>query len=431
MVNIRPFRATYYNPEQIPDLARVLTPPYDVISTQQREAFYAADPHSFIRIDYGRPEPDDNAQHNVYSRAAETLEHWLAAGVFSHSNAPGLYLHTLHYQHGGRSLSRTDLFLLCEATPFEAQQVLPHEKTLAGPKADRLKLLEATRTHLSPVFALYSDHEGFFSGYFEQVQQQPALLTFTDREGIAHTLWHDTNPEALARVQHWFLERQLFIADGHHRYETALNYKKQHADQAQLYPAQNYVCMYLSNIYDPGLLVLPTHRLLRPTVPLPPMDILLERLAAHFSIREAPPAALPALLSEASPEETAIGLERNGQGWLLKRSKGLPEGFLHERSASYRGMDVSVLHDLILYKLLDFPKEWAKDPDYILFSPDWAQVRTWLAEGTGTLGFCLNATAVQELCGVALAGETMPPKSTYFYPKMPSGLLLARFEDAF
>jgi len=430
MVNIQPFRATFYNPERLNNLAEVLTPPYDVISPQQQEAFYAAHPHNFIRIDLGQKQAEDNESHNVYTRAAETFQSWLNEGIFTKSPQPGFYLHTLHYQHGSRELSRTDLFVLCEALPFEAQAVLPHEKTLAGPKADRLKLMEATHSHLSPVFALYSDHEGFLNGYFETVQARDPLFEFKDRDGIGHRIWYDAEPEAMAKVQHWFQERQLYIADGHHRYETTLNYKRQHAADAAKYPAQNSVCMYLSNIYDPGLLVLPTHRLLKPSVPLPPQDVLLERLEAYFSIESVDPAALPAKLAELSPEETGIGMERDGQGWLMRRPKGLPDGLLPERSVSYRGMDVSVLHDLVLYKLLEFSKDWAKDPDYILFSPDWAQVRTWLQDQTGQIGFCLNATAVQELCGVALAGETMPPKSTYFYPKMPSGLLLARFEDA-
>lgn len=430
MVNVQPFRATYYNPDRVKNLAEVLTPPYDVISPQQQEAFYASHPHNFIRIDFGQKQAEDNDSQNVYTRAAETLQSWLQEGVFTHSPEPGFYLHTLTYQHGSSELSRTDLFVLCEALPFEAQAVLPHEKTLAGPKADRLKLMEATHSHLSPVFALYSDHEGFLNGYFETVQAREPLFEFTDRDGIGHRIWYDADPDALSKVQHWFQERQLYIADGHHRYETTLNYKRLHAEDASRYPAQNHVCMYLSNIYDPGLLVLPTHRLLKPSVPLPPQEVLLERLAAHFSIESVDPAALPARLAAIPAEETGIGMERDGQGWLMRRPKGLPDGLLPERSVSYRGMDVSVLHDLVLYQLLEFSKDWAKDPNYILFSPDWAQIRAWLQDQTGQIGFCLNATAVQELCGVALAGETMPPKSTYFYPKMPSGLLLARFEDA-
>lgn len=430
MVNIQPFRATYYNPERIDQLAEVLTPPYDVISPQQQEQLYAIHPHNFIRIDWGKSLPADQANNNVYTRAAATLEQWVESGIFTHSPHPGFYLHTLSYQHGTRRLSRTDLCVLCEAIPFEAQRVLPHEKTLDGPKADRLHLMEATRAHLSPVFALYSDHEGFFQGYAEQVQSRDPLFDFTDHDGIAHQVWYDTDPEAIRKIQQWFYERQIFIADGHHRYETALHYKQRHAADAVHYPAQNFVCMYLSNIYDPGLLILPTHRLLRPSVPLPSQTVILERLRPYFQITPVDPAALPAHLAQASPQETAIGMEMAGQGWLLKRSKGLPAGMLTARSASYRGMDVSVLHDLILYQLLDFPKAWAKNPDYILFSPDWAEIRTWLSDATGSLGFCLNPTTVQELCGVALAGETMPPKSTYFYPKMPSGLLFARFENA-
>lgn len=431
MVSLQPFRASYYDPSHTADMGAVVTAPFDVVSTSQQAGYYAHHPHNFIRIDYGHHTPDDTAEHNAYTRAAATLEQWFADGILTTAPAPGFYLHTQQFTLNGQPKTRTDLFVLCEAVPFEDQLVLPHEYTLDAPKKDRLALMQATAASLSPVFALYSDHEDFLAGYFEEVQEQAPLLHFSDEEGFTHQVWQDDDPERTARISAWFRGRQLYIADGHHRYESALNYRHWQTQQAVQHPAGNFLLMHLSNIYDPGLCVLPTHRLLKKTVPLPPLAEVVARLQRYFTVEALPGDALFKHLAAADDNLTALAIDYDGHSLLLSRPKGLPDGFANTRSMSYRQLDVTVLHELVLQELLGFAQEWAKDPDYILFSPDPAQIRSWLREGVGHAGLYLNATAVRELCGVAMAGEIMPPKSTYFYPKVPSGMLFARLSDAF
>jgi uncharacterized protein (DUF1015 family) len=414
MVSLQPFRASHYNPAQITDLAAVLAP-----RPRHKEAL---PPHHFAHI-YS-PEQSDCL------RSAKTLSQWLAEGVFTTTAAPGFYLHRQQFTLNEQARSRTDLFVMCEAIPFEDQLVLPHERTLDLPQHHGLELMQATGASLSSVFSLYSDHEEFLAGYFEEVQENPPLLQFTDPEGTRHTLWQDAIPERVARISAWFRGRQLYIADGHHRYQSALAYRQWQAQQPTASPAGNFLLMHLANIYDPGLCVLPNHRLLTSQGALPPLAEVVARLQRYFTVEALPGEALLKHMAAAGSQLTALGIDYQGHSLLLTRPKGLPEDIATTRSMSYRQLDVAVLHDLV-FELLGLPQEGASQPDYFLFSPDPTQIRTWLRTGQGEAAFYLNASSVRELCGVAMAGETMPPKSTHFHPKSPDGMLFASFAHAF
>lgn len=424
MAQVRPFRATYYTPTDA-ELAQVISPPYDVISPALQQQLYDRDPHNFVRIDFGQPQADDGPGHDVYSRAAATLQQWLAAGVFTTDDRPGYYLHSQRFSHGGREHVRRDLFVLCEASPFAERQVLPHERTLDGPKADRFALMEATSTHLSPVFSLYQDPDRTLGQRLERLAAQSApLFHFTDADGIAHTL-HACHDEAeVAEISAYFSKRPLYIADGHHRYETALAFRQAHYPATE---AAGYVCMYLSALEDPGLLVLPYHRLIRARFGWP--DDLHARLAEHFRVSPVSADGIAAALRPEAGEMRMVMQNRDGL-WLLQRPAGLPAGIAAQRAESYRSLDVSVLHELLLYRLAGFPSDKSKDPAYIQFSPDIAVLQQTLQD-EGGMAFYVNHTPVEALCAIAEQGETMPPKSTYFYPKVPSGLLFTRFDTAF
>lgn len=426
MAKVRPFRASYYDPGQA-SFAQVLSPPYDVISPALQAELYARDPHNFVRIDYGQTQAEDAPGQNVYTRSAGTLEAWLAEGVFATADRPGYYLHTQKFQHQGQSHTRRDLFVLCEASPFAEKQVLPHERTLDGPKADRYALMEAVQSHLSPVFALYEDPEKQLTELLAGQTRQQALFTFVDHEGIEHTVHACQDEQILAEITAFLAERPLYIADGHHRYETALAFRKAH------YPANEaagYVCMYLSALQDEGLLVLPYHRLIRSRFVWPDSEILFRQLAQYFHVQKIAACEIETALKPSQPLEMRLVMETREGVWVLHRNQGLPEGFAGGRASSYRSLDVSVLHELLLYKLAGFPVDKAKDPNYIQFSPDISVLQETLRT-EGGVAFYLNPTPVSALCEIAVQGETMPPKSTYFYPKVPSGLLFTRFNTAF
>lgn len=421
MANLQPFRATYYNPAQVPDLGTVLTPPYDVISPIQQAAYYARDPHNFIRLDLRRMPPGQSP----YTEVATELKQWLSQGVLTELPSPAFYFHRHVFDFAQQRLARVSLVGLCELVPFAEGVIFPHEKTMDAPKQDRLQLMQATQAHLSPVWSLYRDPENVLAAIFTQVvQANEPLLHFGDEQGGEHQLWACTDLAILSHIQEWFQSRSLYIADGHHRYESSLGLSLQGPDAAR------FGLMYLSNTHDPGLKVLPTHRLLTHQVTVPAWPVLLQQLSQEFQVTEVPRAQLVARMEQAGQQgQTAFGVLSATQACLVTASKGMGDLTLTGRSEAYHHLDVAVLHEKILYRQLAFPAEKVKDTQYIRYTPDVAQIEQWLQENIGQVALLLNATSVDELCAVADARDTMPPKSTYFYPKIPSGMLLYRFEN--
>lgn len=425
MVSVRPFRATYYNPEAFADLERVISPPYDVISEAGQAALYDQDPHNFVRIDFGQQQPGDTDEDNVYTRSEATLKRWREAGVFQTEAQPAFYLHNQTFTDRGHSYTRSDLFVMCRVGDYEPGQVLRHEKTLAGPKADRLALMTQTQAHLSPVYCVYEDPQQNLLALFGQIAQSPAVFSFAEND-LQHDLYRITDAADIETIQAHFAERSLYIADGHHRYETARTFSKAHPELE----AAQYICMYLSALEDPGLVVWPYHRMVRPSFEWPEWSAFLEQAAAHFEITAIEKSQIQSSLDAVAANEMRLVVETPKGSWLFSRPAVLPEGIASERSATYRHLDVSVLHELILYQLADFPADKAKDPDFIRFSPEISVLQSYL-ESEGGVAFYLNATPLEALCQVADENETMPPKSTYFYPKVPSGLIFACFDSLF
>ena len=427
MVSVRPFRATYFNPDEYTELERVISPPYDVISDAGQESLYQQDPHNFVRIDYGKILPGDDAQENRYTRAKNTLQAWLDSGVLSTEEKPAFYLHNQTFTDKGKSFTRSDLFVMCQVGDYGPGQVLRHEKTLAGPKADRLALMTETQAHLSPVYCVYEDPQQALLALFARIAETDAIFSF-DENDLHHDLYKITDPQDIQQIQDHFESRSLYIADGHHRYETARTFSQAHPDQE----AAQYICMYLSALEDPGLVVWPYHRMVRPSFKWPEWSVFLERAAQYFTITAIERSQIQASLDQvpADGSQMHLVIETPAGAWLFTRAAVLPDDIAAERSATYRHLDVSVLHELILYQLVDFPTDKAKDPDYIRFSPEVSVLQSYL-ESEGGVAFYLNATPLQALCQVADENETMPPKSTYFYPKVPSGLIFACFDSLF
>lgn len=429
MVSVRPFRATYYDPETYADLERVISPPYDVISEAGQQALYQQDPHNFVRIDFGKHDAADTASENVYSRAAMTLQRWREQGVFQTEEQPAFYLHNQTFSDRGQIQTRSDLFVMCQVGDYGPGQVLRHEKTLAGPKADRLALMTETQAHLSPVYCVYQDPQHALLELFGRIAHSPSLFSFAEND-LQHELYRISDAADIALIQAHFAERSLYIADGHHRYETARTFSKAHPEQE----SAQYICMYLSALEDPGLVVWPYHRMVRPNFEWPEWSAFLERAAEYFTITAIEKSQIQASLdaedAETGSQTMRLVIETSQGAWLLSRTAVLPTGIASERSVTYRHLDVSILHELILYQLADFPEDKAKDPDFIRFSPDVSVLQSYL-KSEGGVAFYLNATPLQALCQVADENETMPPKSTYFYPKVPSGLIFACFDSLF
>ena len=433
MADVRPLPGIRYADEA--QLAALVTPPYDVISPEAQARYYARDPHNIIRLELGREEPGDDDLDNRYTRAAATFAEWRRTGVLRQDD-PSLYLYEQRFSSGGTSYTRTCLLARVRLEPWEAGVVLPHERTLSKPKDDRLKLTRACAATLSPIMSLYDDPEGALTRTLDVIRAQPSLAAFRDDAGEEHRLWIAGDDALTGPVADFFANRQLYIADGHHRYETALTYRDEvRAQRPDLEPddAVNFTLMGLTALEDPGLVVLPTHRILRNLDParLAALD---EALAANFT---GEPLAggnddwLRAL-AEAGKSGTAFVLIRPDGARLLRvtnvgrEAMGAFNGEDAGASDAWRALDVAVLHTLVLGNALGVTPEMVRAGEHVSYTRDaGAAAMAVRADGNGAqLALLLNATPPSAIRDVARAGDRMPQKSTYFYPKLITGLVI-------
>lgn len=430
MADVRPLPGIRYAAEA--ELAALVTPPYDVISPAAQARYYERHPHNLIRLELGRDEPGDDELGNRYTRAAETFARWRLDGVLR-QDAPSLYLYEQRFSAGGGERRRLSLMARVRLEPWEAGVILPHERTLSKPKDDRLRLTRACAATLSPILSLYDDPAGELAKTFAAARRRKPALTFADEERETHRLWIVREPALLAAAAHFFADRQLYIADGHHRYETALAYRDEvHAlrGEGTADDAASFTLMALSAIEDPGLVVLPTHRVLR--------GLDAERLAAldaslrpHFVIEPLSgddPATWVAALAAAGEmgTRTAFVLVDPKGARLLRLTPAGTAAMAAERGASdaWRRLDVAVLHTLLLREALGISDEAVRGGERVTYSRDAAEAAGAVRAGGAGLAVLLNATPPAALRDVARAGERMPQKSTYFYPKLISGLVI-------
>ncbi len=395
MAVVKPFRALRYDPGRVGDLAAVVAPPYDVISTAQQEALHARSPYNVVRLILPR-EPERAAA------AAATLRAWTASGVLVQDATPALYFYSQDYalQDGARHM-RDGVLCRLGLEEFASGVVRPHERTFPGPKRDQLALLRATGAYLSPIFGLYA-RAGERLRDVVGVAGAPLCEIVAD-DGEVHRLWRVTDPAAIARVTAAIAPETIFIADGHHRYETGLAYRRERGAAGA-----DSILAFVSNMEEEGLLVLPTHRLLG--VPLRLAPAALEaRLREDFAV--AP------LAAGAPRPDGAIDIALPDRRLRLRPGATALARVAH-LSPSVRKLDVAVLHGAILGPLLGV------EPGQLAFTHDDDEALAAVASGRSAAAFLLNPPSVAAVRAVCLAGELMPEKSTYFYPKLASGLVL-------
>ena len=433
MADVKPLPGIRYASEDgapPPDLAQLVTPPYDVISPDAQARYYARDPHNIIRLELGRDEPGDDELNNRYTRAAATFAEWRLHGVLQ-QDAPSLYVYQQQFASGGQQYTRTSLLARVRLEPWEAGVILPHEYTLSKPKDDRLKLLRACAANLSPLMVLYDDPESKLMEALGRVHGRVPDVALTDEAGEGHRLWLVSDPDFAAVVFSFFRERQLYIADGHHRYETALTYRDEtaalrkglsHDDPA------NFTLMALSAIEDPGLVVLPTHRILRGLDPAR-VASLPAALASYFGIESLQGANADAAvmaLTAAGRDETAFVLATQQETWLVRLLPAGRTAMSAHASDAWRQLDVAVLHELILSQALGVSDDMVRSGEHVSYTRDATAALAAVREGTdgAQVALLLNATPPAAIRDVARAGDRMPQKSTYFYPKLITGLII-------
>lgn len=441
MAKIVPFRGVVYNPERVENLADVATPPYDVITPREQLAFYERHPWNIIRLILGKTSETDTPQDNRHTRSAGFFNAWLSEGVLVQDDSPALYLTSLDFSVHSQKITRWGVISRVVLEPFEKGVVLPHEKTFSRVKSERLELMKSCHTNYSPIFSLYSDPRQMVLNTLRQSCSGMAPdMTFVDTQGHRHQLWRITDVSVHQRISDFMNGKSLFIADGHHRYETALNYRQLIAARTPGFSPEhpaNFVMMYLCGMEDPGVVILPAHRMVK-GISQEKMGAFLTAAKDCFDIGlfSTESGINPGVAAEkedgivdAGSSRTQIGvvMKNHPKGYLLTLKPGVMQRmFGREMSEQMLELDVTVLTRLILMELLGLNHGQLDDESIMSYSSKTDVAVEAVRAGDCDAAFILNSTRMDQVKRIAEAGEIMPRKSTYFYPKVITGQVINR-----
>ncbi len=434
MPEIQAFRGIRYDLGHVGSLSDVVAPPYDVISDELQTELYKRHPCNVVRLILNRMEPgDDDEANNRYTRAARFLKNWQAEGVLFTEADPAVYVYHQVFTYAGTTYTRRGFMCRLRLSPFGEGFVFPHEETMTGPKVDRLALMTVCRANLSQIFGLYPDETGDAQNILEEAIADQTPVEATDHLGVVHRVWPVTGVGVISALSAAVGPKPLFVADGHHRYETACNYCDQVRQSGFLskeHPA-NFVLMMCVAMDDPGMIMLPTHRLFR-GIPEMTAGELIARLGENFTAR--PAGEGPKLAAEVwedvetADDQAAIGLFTGKDNrWTIVTLTGAGRRRMAEvakdHNEQWQGLGVAILHRLIVADLLgcpDLPK-----PEYVHLVDE---VVEGCRSGEYPLAAIVMPATLQHVRDISLSGERMPSKSTYFYPKLLSGLVINPLE---
>jgi uncharacterized protein (DUF1015 family) len=420
MCDVRPFAGLYYNPAQ-PDIGSKLAPPYDVLSEADKQRLLARDPRNFVRIDLPHTPPKHAGPPEAYAAARTTLDEWLSSGVFVRGTAPAIYVYHQTYAHAGRNYVRKMFFARLRLEPFGTGSVYPHEQTFGGPKEDRLLLTKATACNLSPIFGLYQDADNQVARCLEKSLPGQPLL-YGDLDGVRNQMWAVTDSAVISEVQQFMASKPIYIADGHHRYGTALNYQAWLKERGELpadHPA-NFVLCVCCAMEDMGLLILPTHRVL-PGVDVP-INMLQNDPAIEVTTLPGPAGAALESLGKLGPQALALRTADGKIYALRPKDNALLDRLEPSHSPAWRRLALSFLHAYLIDRVVT-PKLKGGQPPEIHYVKNIEDAVTEARETGGSV-FFMQPNTMAELRDVCNAGDLMPQKSTFFYPKLASGLVI-------
>ena len=421
MAQIRPFKALRFT-DKAGAVKEICCPPYDIVSEEQRLGYLAANEHNIIRLELPRESGDP------YAQAARTLVDFEEKGVLALDEKPALYLYRESFEVDGQEYFFTGIIAQVHLEEFSKGIVLPHEETLSKAKEDRFNLMNATMCNFSQIYSLFPDEKGEVASYLTRLTEGEPDIRFTDDDGVTHTLWVVQDEAECKALCDCFDERKLYIADGHHRYETALRFRDYLRDEgrAQEGDASDYCMMALVAMNDPGLVVFPTHRVVRDLDGFEP-----EAVAAAckdaFEVTELDSDCdASALLKEHyNAGDKSFVMYAKGRRWLMTlRDFSALNELCPDCSDALKGLDVTVLHTLVLERVLGIDKANMAAQINLTYTRDAAQAVELVDNGEANACFLMNPTKVEEIRAVASAGEKMPQKSTYFYPKLITGLVM-------
>ncbi len=410
-MKVKPFRGYRYNGARVPDMSVVVAPPYDQISPETQALLYDMSPWNIVRITLSR---------DTYAAARATLDRWRASGIFEGEREPAIYPYHQRYTVDGTPVTRRGFIALGELTDYAEKIVLPHERTHAGPKEDRMRLLEATEADIGLIFMLHDDPGGTLGRAIEP--EGTPLVEARDLKGEIHRLWRITDPATIARVEALMADRRVIIADGHHRYETAVAYSRRHPDAR--YKDARYKMMAFFALDAPGMTILPNHRLVH-NVEAFSLDRLLGRAAQWFEVRPLPESIRPepgsiVVVAGANPDGAVLTL-RPGAAAKIPWPAGTSEVWRH--------LAVSVLHEGLLKPFLDITDEKLDRKTHVDYTADAGEAVALVRKGAYQAAFLIPPPTPDELRAVVAGGELLPQKSTHFYPKLLDGLVFYRLGE--
>ncbi|MGI6413982.1 MAG: DUF1015 domain-containing protein [Syntrophomonadaceae bacterium] len=428
MARIIPFKGLRYNQKKVGSLASVVTPPYDIIDEVSQARYYAENPVNIIRLELGLEFPQDNANNNRYTRSAHYLEKWIEDETLVYEERPAIYVYQQEFYHLGFTRIRTGFICGLKVEPYEKGNILPHEDTLSKAKTDRLHLLRSTKCNFSPIFGLYSDEnrqiESIMADY---IKDRKPEIKITDEDNEIHRVWVIDQADTIKKIMEFMSTKQVFIADGHHRYETSLEYAKEMKEQR--YENHDYVMATLVNLYNDGLVILPTHRVVGSLAKFHSSDFI-KQLAADFYLEawadKQDREGFLLELGKRGQDNHVIGMYLDGKLYFLtlknfsQASSLLPQ----DKSHFWKKLDVTLLDIFILDRLLGIGETERRKQENLSYSRSINWVMEQVDNQQYQIGFLLNPTPVDDIVNVAKAGDKMPQKSTYFYPKLLTGLVI-------
>ncbi len=431
MADIHPFKAIHYNTGVIKDLSKVVAPPYDVINKEQQQELFRRDANSIIRLDL-------NPDADPYPAAAKEMQRMLKEKALVQDSEPAIYPYFQTFPkdpsdktQDGQTVTRRGFVSWIKLEPFEAGVVLPHEHTLSGPKMDRLKLMTVTKASFSQIFSLYGDRSKTLEKEYDKISGGKPFLE-AEQEGVNNKVYRITDGKTVRVFQDLLGKIPVYIADGHHRYETALEYQRLMKEKNPKHTgkeAYNYIMMYFTNIFDSGLVVYPTHRILHSIAGFD-ANKLIDTIKTRFDLTPKPDvdSLASSLLSAGDHAYGMILPQKKYYLMKLKPDSDVLSIVKENVPAPVKKLDVTLLHDYVLTQTLGISKEAQEKKLNINYTIDRHEVDSAVQLGKGQLGFILNSTKVEQVKEVADAKAVMPQKSTYFYPKLLSGLLLSGLE---
>ena len=431
MAVIKPFRGLRYNQDIIKDISSVVTPPYDVISPNDQERYYQIHPNNIVRLDFGKGIQGDDEKTNKYTRAAELLNKWRKNGILKQEDSPAIYIYDQEFLFDNKLFIRRGFISLVKLEPFDKGHIYPHEQTLSGPKVDRLKLTQSCQANFSSIFALFPDEDNTIDNYLSTIVSTKPEAEFADDSGVKNKLWVLKERQIIDRLIKLMQDKPLFIADGHHRYETSLAYREQmRKENGKLRDdlPLDYVMMVCVSMNNPGLKILPAHRVLQ--IKEYNFNKVLQHLKESFKVELVGKGCrVNDLMSRlyAETKRYTFGMYAGQEDAYYKlhltNEKLLDTAFAKDHP-EWKHLDTGILHGMIINKILGINFADLTLKNYVKYVKEESEAVSLVRSGEYQLAFFLKPTLIEQVREIATARKVMPPKSTYFYPKIITGIVI-------